>query len=476
MTTHGWVALACAVVLAVGWATVASAADPAVASGPELGGPAVVSERVPTAEEQAAGSLPEPSPQVVETREVLGSEAGAPANDNPIPTEVRVEASERVSRLPPTPVVASRSRLPEPSLKPFDLERERSEQLELVAQQADRRTRHGLELASRGAYFAARSEFFGSLRLVAQGLDAEHKTNEHSRALASAVTALKESEDFLPDQARLGAEADVPALIAIHTTSVMKEEAKDATALAALRNYLTFAQRQLAKAAGSEVAGSMALQSLGKLHAAMAQKRYASVIAPESKAMVFYQAALLSYPNNYMAANDLGVLMAQCGRYADAKVMFERSVAVRPQSTSWQNLAVVYRQMQEPLRAERAASQAAVVRQNELAQRRMSATASNDVVQWVDSQTFGQNALCSLMGPAGATPTSQPTATLSQSGENVNTGNRTPMPRSAVRATASSSGWPAWIGTPSASQPSPTAAPTPAAAQRMSRMTSSQQR
>ena len=52
----------------------------------------------------------------------------------------------------------------------------RSEQLEQVAQQADRQTRHGFELAGRGAYFAARSEFIGALRLVAEGLDTEQKT------------------------------------------------------------------------------------------------------------------------------------------------------------------------------------------------------------------------------------------------------------------------------------------------------------
>jgi len=39
---------------------------------------------------------------------------------------------------------------------------DRSVQLEQVAQQADRRTRHGCELAGRGAYFAARSEFTGA--------------------------------------------------------------------------------------------------------------------------------------------------------------------------------------------------------------------------------------------------------------------------------------------------------------------------
>ena len=53
-------------------------------------------------------------------------------------------------------------------------DQERSEQMEQIARQADRQTRHGLELAGRGAYFAARSEFVAALRLIAEGLDAEH--------------------------------------------------------------------------------------------------------------------------------------------------------------------------------------------------------------------------------------------------------------------------------------------------------------
>ena len=129
--------------------------------------------------------------------------------------------------------------------------------------------------------------------------------------------------------------------------------------MTALKCYFTFAQEQFAAAAGREVAGSMALHALGKLHAALAQKKGTPIVAPESKAMVFYQAALLVYPKNYMAANDLGVLLAQCGNYADARAMLEHSLSLCRQSTSWQNLAVVYRQLGQTALAERAGQQAA---------------------------------------------------------------------------------------------------------------------
>ena len=83
--------------------------------------------------------------------------------------------------------------------------------------------------------------------------------------------------------------------------------------MSALRCYFTFAQEQLAAAVRHEVAGSMALHALGKLHAAYARHKTIRVGAAEPKAMTFYQAALLVFPRNHMAANDLGVLLAQAG-------------------------------------------------------------------------------------------------------------------------------------------------------------------
>jgi tetratricopeptide (TPR) repeat protein len=262
--------------------------------------------------------------------------------------------------------------------------------LEQIAQQADRQIRHGFELAGRGAHFAARSEFIGALRLVAEGLDTEQKSNVHGRALAAALGAMKEAEDFLPGGSRLDGDSDLPGIVAGHVTPVLKNSTEKVTSMTALRGYLSFAQEQFAAAAGREVAGSMALHAMGKLHAALAQKRDAAIAVPESKAMVFFQAALLVYPKNHMAANDLGVLLAQCGRYADARAMLERSVALCPQSTGWQNLTVVYRQLGQTALAERAAGQARLFQQAEIARRQTSPVAAKGTVQWVDSQGFAR--------------------------------------------------------------------------------------
>jgi tetratricopeptide (TPR) repeat protein len=320
---------------------------------------------------------------------------------------------------------------------------ERSEQMEQIARQADRQTRHGLELAGRGAYFAARSEFFAALRLIAEGLDAEHAGTAagkgdsprcaqrgtvpfsgHGRALEAALLAMQEAEDFLPGGPRPDSDRDLSGVIAGHSTPVLKGVADGATpmtagngdspqhaprgtvpvsGLTALRSYFTFAQEQFAAAAGREVAGSMALRALGKLHEALAEKKAAAEPAAASKAMVFYQAALLVDPKNYMAANDLGVLLARCGNTADARTTLEYSLSLSPQPTTWHNLAVVYRQLGQPALADRAGRWAAALEQAELARRNSRPEIARRTIHWVDTETFAATSR-NTPNSLGATP------------------------------------------------------------------------
>jgi len=288
--------------------------------------------------------------------------------------------------------------------------RERSEQMEQIARQADRHTRHGYELAGRGAYFAARAEFLAALKLVAEGRDTEQRTDRHGRALAAARTALREAEDFLPSPARMEAETDPAIAIASHETPVLQGRAAGVTSLTAMKCYLTFAQQQFALASGGEVAGSMALHALGKLNAALARAKSGLVPAADAKAMTFYQAAMLVYPENFLAANDLGVLLAQNGDWAAARVMLERGAAGQPCSIAWRNLAVVYRQLGNVPAARQAELQAAAFERAEIA-RRKQATGTAAAVQWLDPQSFAQTSLNTPASPgAWASPLNAPDA------------------------------------------------------------------
>ena len=295
-----------------------------------------------------------------------------PAKPAP-PVPVTVDKEEMPSATPWSAAKAEELRAAAPAL--------RSEALERIAAEADRHTRHGFELAGRGAHFAARAEFIAALRVVAQGLDAERQTNAHSQALANGLTALREAEDFIPRGGHLEANLDLKAIVAGHTTNVLKhEDFARLTSMFALRHYHTYAQEQLAKAAAREVAGSMALHGLGKLHVALATRgNSVDVLAAEPKAVTFFQAAVLVYPNNALATNELGVLLARAGYYTDARAALEHSVCVSPQPNTWHNLATVYRRLNRNDLAQQAENRATA------------ATAMpSDTVKWVLPEAFAQ--------------------------------------------------------------------------------------
>ncbi|MCC6124041.1 MAG: tetratricopeptide repeat protein [Pirellulales bacterium] len=269
----------------------------------------------------------------------------------------------------------------------------RSEQLESIARQADREIRHGFELAGRGAYFAARSEFIAALRLVAQGLDTERQTTVHGKALAAGLTALREAEDFIPRGSMVEANLDIPALAASHVTPVLKNAASaQTTSLAALKNYLTYAQQKFAAAADREFAGSMALRALGKLHDELAKNQSADIRAAGPKAVVFYQAALLVAPHNYLAANDLGVMYARAGNLRDAREILEHSAAIGRQSTVLNNLAAVYQRLGRNDLAAQAKRQSLSALQAERAGRPAAGSAAADgSVMWIAPEAFAQD-------------------------------------------------------------------------------------
>ena len=82
---------------------------------------------------------------------------------------------------------------------------------------------------------------------------------------------------------------------------------------------------------------------------------------------MFYQAALLVAPQNYMAANDLGVLLARAGNLRDARAMLEHSAANGRQSTVLHNLATVYQKLGRNDLAAQANQQAMLAQQAEQA-------------------------------------------------------------------------------------------------------------
>jgi len=169
--------------------------------------------------------------------------------------------------------------------------------------------------------------------------------------------------------------------------------------MAAVKTYFTFAQEQLALAAGHEVAGSAALCALGKLHAAIAQHKSGEIQAAEPKAMVFFQASLLIFPQNYLASNELGVLLAHAGSPVDARRSLEHSVSVYPGSVNLNNLAMVYQQLGQPQLAAAARQRAEAARRVEESRLRGMTGSAGGLVRWVPP---------GALGPPGGQPADAP--------------------------------------------------------------------
>ncbi len=354
------------------------AIPPSIAAGPELFAPTI--QPIVPATTQA-----QPSPQVAGGTPTLPVAGGTPTLAIAGGTPPPLVASRPDGPVPPPAVAPLPARLP--VTRPM-----RSEAMEKIATQSDQQIRHGFELANRGAYFAARAEFTAALRLIAQGLDNEENRTAHSQALSAALTAMKEAHDFIPAGGKLEAELDLPPLVAAHRTPVLKNVPREQLqAMRALKQYLTFAQEQLAAAAGQEVSGSVALGALGKLHAALAGRPNPEIVIPEAKAIVFFQAAILVCPRNYIAANDLGVLLAHSGDLAGARRMLEHSVLVCRCSENLNNLSVVYRQVGQQRLAELAAEKARVAKAAEIARQKNASLSAGGAVEWVEPAALAQS-------------------------------------------------------------------------------------
>jgi tetratricopeptide (TPR) repeat protein len=169
---------------------------------------------------------------------------------------------------------------------------------------------------------------------------------------------------------------------------VLKNEEHELSAQAAMSRYLTFAQEQLAAALGDVPQGSGALFGLGKIYSFPAEAHGPPDSTGGAKAVAFYQASLMVDGRNFMAANELGVMLVSFGRLNEARSAFQHSLKVSSQPVVWENLATVHRSLGEnelAQKAQKAAAYAATQKANGAA-----AMTAYDV-QWVDPATFARS-------------------------------------------------------------------------------------
>jgi hypothetical protein len=313
------------------------------------------------------------------------------------PVEMKIE-SERMELAPP----------------------ERSPELIAICQRADAINRHAFELAQHGAVFSARLEYMHSLEVIAEALDAQRGSHIHERMLIAGFKAMEEADDFASQHILTGGDRNVAEIVRSHQTTVVRNDPDLVwTTQAAMSRYLTYAQEQLAGALANLPPASSALFGLGKVYTVPPAAHGPPDATGGAKAVALYQAALMVDGRNYLAANELGVLLAGFGRLPEARAALRHSVAISPQPIVWQNLAAVHKAMGEADLAARAA------KESELAAARLGQAAATAYdVRWVDPETFAR------AKPIDADP--------------VNSPNNPPTPSTAPTASKSVAGSASW--------------------------------
>jgi len=254
--------------------------------------------------------------------------------------------------------------------------------MQAVAQRAHVFTSSGYILAERGAFFAARQEFMRALRIITRSLDASLGTTSHDGALAAGVKALDEADDFR--RAMVSRDVDMEVIVSAHRTPILKGRSlEDVSPMQAVQSYYSYAQEQLGVAGGREPIASIALHGLAKLQPHLAADQEIFWDENSGKAMVYDKAALLVDRGNFMAANDLGVQLAQHGYLSEASTLLDQAALQHPNPTTWRNLASVYQRVGRP-----DLSRLANMRAQEQAQLEKTEGHPANGVHWVSPEQF----------------------------------------------------------------------------------------
>ncbi len=285
--------------------------------------------------------------------------------------------------------------------------------LEMISPQAQAHINYALNLAERGAVQSAQAEFVIALDLIADALDADtwSSSREHARAVQAGLTAIEEARDFVPADTPHNVVINLAQLAATHQTPVLKNiDAARMTRAEVLQRYHSYAAQQLAFGGGRSAIASSALYGLGRAECVTTAGAGSRNPLGAPNAMALYQAALLINPQNYMASNELGVLMARYGDLDGAADQLTRSLAIKPQVETWHNLAAVYRGMGQAEKAEQAEQEreklVVAARSGGAVGDTSTDLGSRPALQLVDADTFAASTTpYGFDGPAGSSNT-----------------------------------------------------------------------
>jgi hypothetical protein len=202
----------------------------------------------------------------------------------------------------------------------------------------ERRLSYAFDLAQRGATFTADSEFRAVLGLCALELDAREGGIQHREALRQGWIAIDEADQFGGDQVDWRDSADVRLIAVGHVTPALRNTQTAVDSIQAVQAYYAFAEERLAYSCHGLPGASLAFYGLARTF----QVPDANVSHAAGKSALLHRVALIVAPQNVLAANELGVLLAHHGQLDEAQTRFQQSIAIDATPEAWRNLAVVY--------------------------------------------------------------------------------------------------------------------------------------
>ncbi|MDX1930434.1 MAG: hypothetical protein SFV81_28175 [Pirellulaceae bacterium] len=218
-------------------------------------------------------------------------------------------------------------------------------------------------LLGRGAFCSAREEAETASMLLYRHIDLHDNLFRCEPAAQSANQALREAEDFLVTMRSTADGEALRRLVDAHTTPALKNKnLSGMSPLTAAQHYRQFAEAQLVEAAQGHPWASELLYTVGRTYQAEADADSSRVDVLRMKAMAYYRAARITLPSNAIACNQLGYLLLQMDRNAEARGALIAAVTLKPEQAFLSNLAEASRRLGDTQTSTWAAQSADAIR------------------------------------------------------------------------------------------------------------------
>lgn len=256
----------------------------------------------------------------------------------------------------------------------------------------EQRLSRAFDLAQRGATYSANIEFQEVLLLCALELDSREGATRHRDAMREGLLALDEADEISGQRIDWSDAADVHRATAGHSTPVLRGKVPHgADAIQVVQLYYSYAEERFAYACQGLPGASVACYGMARTYV----QPGAHFDHAAGKSAMLQRVALRIAPQNVLAGNELGVLLAEHGHLDAAESLFKQCVATDARPETWQNLATVYAR-----KGNTEASRAAMTESTKLAARQRS---EQPVTENPSSPVLSENPQGELLAQSNST-------------------------------------------------------------------------